>query len=60
MTPAEKLSCADAIYDLAWDAVKAGERLKHPELDDVTVTQLARARMRRAAIPRTAMARATD
>lgn len=49
MTPAEKLACADALWDLAWDAVTTGVRLRHPEVDDTTVTQMARELFRRAA-----------
>ncbi len=49
MTPAEKLACADALWDLAWDAVTTGVRLRHPEADDTTVTQMARELFRRAA-----------
>ncbi len=49
MTPAEKLACADAIWDLAWDAVTTGVRLRQPDLDDVAVIQQARALFRRAA-----------
>ena len=49
MTPSEKLACADAIWDLAWDAVSTGVRLRHPELNDVAVTRMARELFRRAA-----------
>jgi hypothetical protein len=42
MTPDEKLACADAIWDLAWDAVTTGLRLRQPELDDATVVRVAR------------------
>ena len=49
MTPTEKLACADAIWDLAWDAVTAGVRLRHPDMDDAAVTVAARALFRAAA-----------
>jgi hypothetical protein len=49
MTPTEKLACADAIWDLAWDAVTTGVRLRHPEMDDAAVTNAARELFRRAA-----------
>ncbi|MFN8580863.1 MAG: hypothetical protein U0163_07810 [Gemmatimonadaceae bacterium] len=43
MTPAEKLACADALWDLAWDAVRAGVRMRHPEFDDAAVTKASKA-----------------
>jgi hypothetical protein len=49
MSPAEKLAQADALFDLAWDAVKAGVRMRHPEFDDAAVHHAARALFRRAA-----------
>ena len=49
MTPAEKLARADAIWDLAWDAVTSGVRLRDPDLDDASVTRTARELFRRAA-----------
>ena len=49
MTPAEKLAQADALFDLAWDAVKAGVRMRHPDFDDAAVHHEARALFRRAA-----------
>jgi hypothetical protein len=49
MTPAEKLAQADALFDLAWDAVKAGVRMRHPEFDDAAVQHAARILFRRAA-----------
>lgn len=49
MTPDQKLACADAIWDLAWDAVTTGVRLRQPELDDASVTRVARELFRRAA-----------
>ncbi len=48
MTPDEKLACADTIWDLAWDAVNAGVRLRQPELDDASVARVAREIFRRA------------
>lgn len=32
MSPAEKLAQADALFDLAWDAAKAGVRMRQPTL----------------------------
>jgi hypothetical protein len=49
MTPAEKLARADAIWELAWDAVTTGVRLRAPDLDAAAVTRTARALFRRAA-----------
>jgi len=43
MSPAEKLAQADALFDLAWDAVKAGVRMRHPDFDDAAVHHAARA-----------------
>ena len=48
MSPSEKLSLADAIWDLAWDATKAGVRMRRPELDEAAVEMAARAVLRRA------------
>lgn len=48
MTPAEKLACADALWDLAWDATLAGIRMRRPDSDENSVVQDARAILRRA------------
>lgn len=48
MTPDQKLALADDLWDLAWDAVTAGVRLRHPECDEATVIANARAVFRRA------------
>lgn len=48
MSPTEKLALADALWDLAWDATKAGVRMRHPEFDEVAVTRAARAIFRSA------------
>lgn len=48
MSAAEKLACADALWDLAWDAMKVGVRMRHPEYDESTVTSAARAIFRSA------------
>ena len=40
---------ADALFDLAWDAVKAGVRMRHPDFDITAVHHAARALFRRAA-----------
>jgi hypothetical protein len=49
MSPAEAPAQADALFDLAWDAVKAGVHMRHPDFDDAAVHQAARALFRRAA-----------
>ena len=49
MTAAEKLACADALWDLVWDATKAGVRMRHPNIDDSALVRDARAIIRRAA-----------
>ncbi len=49
MSPDEKLVLADAIWDLAWEGVKAGVRLRHPAYDEATVNANARDVFRRAA-----------
>lgn len=43
MSPAEKLACADALWNLAWDATRAGVRMRHPDFDESAVTSAARA-----------------
>jgi hypothetical protein len=48
MSAAEKLACADALWDLAWEATRAGVRMRHPELDEAAVTGAARAIFRSA------------
>ena len=42
MSAADKLAIADALSDLAWDAAKAGVRLRNPALDEAGVEALAR------------------
>jgi hypothetical protein len=49
MTPAEKLSRADVLWELAWDAATTGVRLRAPGLDDASVTRTVRELFRRAA-----------
>jgi len=49
MSPAEKLAQADALFDLAWDATKAGVRMRQPDLDDAGVDRAIRALFARAA-----------
>lgn len=49
MTAAEKLRCADALWELAWDATKAGVRMRRPDFDEVAVTRAARVVFGRAA-----------
>ena len=48
MTAAEKLACADALWDLVWDATKAGVRMRHPNIDDSGLVRDARAIISRA------------
>jgi hypothetical protein len=48
MTAAEKLACADALWDLVWDATKAGVRMRHPNIDDSALVRDARAIISRA------------
>lgn len=49
MSPDEKLACADALWDLAWEATLVGVRMRHPEFDESAVTRAARAIFRNAA-----------
>lgn len=42
MSPDDKLALADGIWDLAWEAVKAGVRLPHPAYDAASVNANAR------------------
>jgi len=49
MSPTEKLALADALWDLAWDATKAGVRMRHPDYDEMAVTKAARLIFRNAA-----------
>jgi hypothetical protein len=48
MSPARKLALADALWELACDAARAGVRMRHPELDAPAVERAARAILRRA------------
>ena len=48
MTAAEKLACADALWDLAWDATKAGVRMRRPDYDEAAIALAAREAFRRA------------
>jgi hypothetical protein len=49
MSAAEKLRCADALWELAWDATKAGVRMRRPADDEAAVTRVARLIFDRAA-----------
>lgn len=49
MSAAEKLARADALWDLAWEATKAGVRMRNPEYDEAAVTNAARVIFRSAA-----------
>ena len=48
MSPAEKLACADSLWELVWDATKAGIRMRHPDADEHAVVREARAILARA------------
>lgn len=48
MSPGSKLALADSLWDLAWDATKAGIRLRQPHLDSASVDLLARQILRNA------------
>jgi hypothetical protein len=48
MSPSEKMACADALFALAWDAVRAGVRMRQPTLDAVSVDRAARVLLSRA------------
>ncbi|MEP6763470.1 MAG: hypothetical protein ABJB66_04115 [Gemmatimonadaceae bacterium] len=48
MSPGEKLALADGLWDLAWDATKAGVRMRQPELNDNGVDDQARRLMQNA------------
>ncbi|MBA3889650.1 MAG: hypothetical protein H0X64_03890 [Gemmatimonadaceae bacterium] len=49
MSPTSKLALADALWDLAWDATKAGVRQRQPHLDAAAVDAQARQILRNAA-----------
>jgi hypothetical protein len=49
MTAAEKLACADALWDLVWSGTLAGIRMRHPDLDENSIVRDARAILYRAA-----------
>ena len=42
MTASEKLVCADALWDLAWDATQLGVRMRNPEFSAAEVSRVAR------------------
>ena len=42
MTATEKLECADALWDLAWDATRVGIKMRNPEFDDSEVVRATR------------------
>ena len=42
MSAAQKLAIADGLWDLAWDATKAGVRMRNPALDEAGVEARAR------------------
>lgn len=46
MSPTEKLALADDLWDLAWDAAKAGVVMRNPALDARQVELQARALLR--------------
>ena len=48
MTPGEKLSLADSLWDVVWSATQAGVRMRHPGFDARQVEQAARAQLHNA------------
>ncbi|MEP7001566.1 MAG: hypothetical protein ABI969_13860 [bacterium] len=48
MSPAEKLALADSLWDLVWDATKAGIRMRQPTLTEPEVERAASSQLRRA------------
>ncbi|MDA1081927.1 MAG: hypothetical protein O2973_09675 [Gemmatimonadetes bacterium] len=42
MTATEKLVCADALWDLAWDATQLGVRMRNPEFNESEVAHATR------------------
>ena len=42
MSPSEKLALADSLWDLAWDAARAGVRSRQPSLNEAAVAIKAR------------------
>lgn len=48
MTAAEKLACADALWDLAWDTTLAGARMRNPGAEEASTIRDAREILRRA------------
>ena len=49
MSAGEKLALADGMWELAWEATKAGVRMRHPDLDDAAVAARSKAILRDAA-----------
>ena len=48
MSPTEKLSQADSLWDVVWSATKAGIRMRHPDFDSLQVEHAARMQLRSA------------
>ena len=49
MDASDKLACADALWDLAWEATLAGVRMRRPDCDEAAAIRAARAVLDRAA-----------
>ena len=48
MSPAEKLALADSLWDVVWDATKAGVRMRQPTLTEPEVERAASSQLRHA------------
>ena len=48
MSPGEKLSLADSLWNVVWSATQAGVRMRHPEFDARQVEQAARLQLHNA------------
>ena len=46
MSPAEKLALADSLWDVVWDATKAGVRIRQPTLTEPEVERAASSQLR--------------
>lgn len=48
MSPAEKLALADSLWNVVWDATKAGVRMRQPDLNEPEVDRAASIQLRHA------------
>lgn len=46
MSPPEKLALADSLWDVVWDATKAGVRMRQPALTEPEVERTASTQLR--------------